>query len=173
MSRRARRRARESVQAPGRGRIRAQSAPEPQPKSRSELKNAEARARLEPLEEGERPGAVTVAAIVALVLALIEVVFAVIGYDSGSNNVKVPGVVLFTGLLLAMAWGLWNARYWAVLGMQALLALAMVLFGLLLAIAGNLRAVAISLAVIVPAGILFWKLVKAMARIQMPQRPQP
>jgi hypothetical protein len=116
---------------------------------------------------------VTVAAIVALVLALIEVVFAVIGYDSGSNNVKVPGVALFTGLLLAMAWGLWNARYWAVLGMQALLALAMVLFGLLLAIAGNLQAVLISLAVIVPAGVLFWKLVKAMARIQMPYRPQP
>jgi hypothetical protein len=126
-----------------------------------------------PLEEGERPGAVTVAAVVALVLALTEVVFAVIGYDSGSNNVKVPGVVLFTSLLLAMAWGLWNARYWAVLGMQALLALAMALFGLLLAIAGNLQAVLVSLAVIVPAGVLFWKLVKAMARIQMPQRPQP
>jgi hypothetical protein len=166
MSRRARRREREAAAPP----------PPPRPDkrvSRSELKNAEARAKLEPLEEGERPGAVTVAAVVALVLALTEVVFAVIGYDSGSNNVKVPGVVLFTALLLAMAWGLWNTRYWAVLGMQALLALAMVLFGLLLAIAGNVQAVLISLAVIVPAGVLFWKLVKAMARIQMPQRPGP
>ena len=169
MSRRARRRAREAAAPPPPPRPDKRA---PSPPSRSELKNAEARAKLVPLEEGERPGAVTVAAIVALVLALTEVVFAVIGYDSGSNHVKVPGVVLFTGLLLAMAWGLWNARYWAVMGMQALLVLAMVLFGLLLAIAGNVQAVLISLAVIVPSGFLFWKLIKAMARIQMPQRPQ-
>lgn len=171
MSRRARRRAREAAAPP----------PPPRPDkrgrspapSRSELKNAEARAKLVPLEEGERPGAVTVAAILALVLALVEVGFAIAGYDSGTNDVALPGVVLFTALILAMAWGLWNARYWAVLGMQALLGLAMVLFGVLLPFASNLQAVLVSLAVIVPAGVLFWKLVKAMARIQMPQRPQP
>jgi hypothetical protein len=32
--------------------------------------------------------------------------------------------------------------------------------------------VLILLAVIAPASLLFWKLVKAMARIQMPERPQ-
>jgi anti-sigma-K factor RskA len=40
------------------------------PPSRSEQRNAEARAKLEPLAPGERPGAVTVAAVVALVLGV-------------------------------------------------------------------------------------------------------
>jgi hypothetical protein len=157
MSRRARRRERERESTP-------------KPPSRSEVKNAEARAKLVPLAEGERPGAVTVAAFVALALALTEIGFAAAGYEIRGNKAAWPGVVLFTGLLLAMAWGLWTARYWAVLGMQALLGLAMVLFGLLLAIASNVQAVLISLAVIIPAGALFWFLVKAMARIQMPER---
>jgi hypothetical protein len=168
MSRRARRRALEREREVQREREREREAPK-RP-SRSELKNAEARARLVPLAEGERPRAVTVAALVALALALTEVGFAAAGYEVRGSKAAWPGVALFTLLLLAMAWGLWNARYWAVLGMQALLGLAMVLFGLLLAIASNLQAVLISLAVIVPAGALFWFLVKAMARIQMPER---
>src|SRR2546429_5789094 len=32
-----------------------------------------------------------------------------------------PYTTLFRSLLGAMAWGLWRARYWAVLGMEALL----------------------------------------------------
>jgi len=138
--------------------------------SRSELKNAEARARLVPLREGERPAAVTVAALVALALALTEIGFALAGYEMRGKGAAWPGVTLFTVLLLVMAWGLWRARYWAVLGMQALLGLAIVLFGLLLGIASNVQAVLISLGVIIPAGTLFWFLVKAMARIQMPDR---
>jgi hypothetical protein len=134
------------------------------------MKNAEARARLVPLREGERPAAVTVAALVALALALTEIGFALAGYEIRGKGAAWPGVILFTVLLLVMAWGLWRARYWAVLGMQALLGLAIVLFGLLLGIASNLQAVLISLGVIIPAGTLFWFLVKAMARIQMPDR---
>jgi hypothetical protein len=46
----------------------------------------------------------------------------------------------------------------------------MMLFGLALPFAGNLRAVLVSVAVLLPAGTLFWYLIKAMARIQMPER---
>jgi hypothetical protein len=46
----------------------------------------------------------------------------------------------------------------------------MMLFGLALPFASNLRAVFVSLAVLIPAATLFWFLIKAMARIQMPQR---
>jgi hypothetical protein len=144
--------------------------PAPKPPSRSELKNVEARARLVPLREGERPRAVTVAAVVALALALTEVGFALGGWEIRGGKTAWPGVVLFTLLLLAMAWGLWRARYWAVLGMEALLGLAIILFTLLLPLASNVQAVLISLAVIIPAATLFWFLVKAMARIQMPER---
>jgi len=142
----------------------------PKPPARSELKNAEARAQLVPLGDGERPTAVTVAAIVASILVVVNVALAIGGYKIQGKTPAVPGVLVFTGLLGAMAWGLWRARYWAVLGMQALLAITMLLFGLALPLAGNLRAVLVSVAVLIPSGALFWFLVKAMARIQMPER---
>jgi hypothetical protein len=164
MSRRARKRAR-AVSA---GEIQSTSAPAPP--SRSERKDAEARAKLVPLRAGERPTAVTVAAVVASLLVIVNVALAIGGYEIQGKKPALAGVIVFTVLLGAMAWGLWRARYWAVLGMEALLAITMMLFGLALPLAGNLRAVLVSVAVLLPAGALFWFLIKAMARIQMPER---
>jgi hypothetical protein len=144
--------------------------PAPPPPSRSELRNAEARANLEPLAPGERPRAVTVAAVVAAALALANIGLAVGGYEVRGKHAALPGVILFTGLLLAMAWGLWRARYWAVLGMQALLALAILVFALALTVASNITAAVVCVAVVGLGGTLFWFLVRAMARIQMPRR---
>jgi hypothetical protein len=62
-------------------------------------------------------------------------------------------------------------RYWAVLGMQALLGLVILLFSLLAIRFGDIGELAIALAIIGSAGTLFWFLVKSMARIQMPERP--
>jgi hypothetical protein len=84
-----------------------------------------------------------------------------------------PFLFAFQIVLLVAAWGMWRVRYWAVLGMQALLALVIVGFSLTLltsAAAGRVGIAAIALAVIAAAGTLFWFLVKAMARIQMPER---
>jgi lipoprotein signal peptidase len=147
--------------------------PEPKPPSRSELRNAGARAKLVPLREGERPTAVTVAAVIAATLVVANIALALGGYRIHNQRPALPGVLVFSVLLAAMAWGLWRARYWAVLGMEALLGLLIVIFALLLATASNVQSVAIALAVIVLAGTLFWKLVRGMARIQMPQRPEP
>ena len=80
-------------------------------------------------------------------------------------------MLLYSGLMLVAAWGCFNVRYWAVLGMQALLGLAIVVFSLLVIRAESILALAIGLAVIGSAGTLFWFLVKSMARIQMPERP--
>ena len=140
------------------------------PPSRSELKNAEVRAQLEPLNPGERPTAVTIAAVLASVLVVANIAMAIGGYEIQGKKPGIAGVVVFTLLLGAMAWGLWQARYWAVLGMEALLGITMMLFGLALPFASNLRAVVVSLAVLIPAGVLFWFLIRAMARIQMPER---
>ena len=137
--------------------------------SRSERKNAEARARLEPLGPGERPRAVTVAALLAGGLAAAEPVFFLFA-DVDRRAGTVIGAIMFTVLMGAMAWGLWHARYWAVLGMQALLGIVLVVFGISLPLAGDLKTVVIALAVLIPAAVLFWFLVKAMARIQMPER---
>jgi hypothetical protein len=141
----------------------------PRPPSRSEIKNAEARAKLVPLRDGERPTAVTVAAVIATALVATNLVLPLAGYG-GTSNSTLSSLLVFTALLTSMAWGLWRARYWAVLGMQALLALIMARYGIAAVFASNLRAVLVSLAVLAPAAALFWFLIKAMARIQMPER---
>ena len=153
-----------------RKRARAAAAGEARAESRSELKNAEARAKLVPLKEGERPTAVTVAAVVAAALVALNISLAVGGYEIQGKKPALAGAVVFALLLGAMAWGLWRSRYWAVLGMEALLAITMTVFGLALPFASNLRAVIVSLAVLIPSALLFWFLIKAMARIQMPER---
>ena len=73
--------------------------------------------------------------------------------------------------MFVAAWGCFKVRYWAVLGMQALLGLSIVLFCLLLIGAKNVFVALVCLVVIPAAGTLFWFLVKSMARIQMPERP--
>ena len=94
---------------------------------RSEARNAEVRAGLEPLAEGERPGAVTVGAVVSAVLALIFTVSAVVaivgGIEIDGEEPAPAPLVLIAAALWLMAWGMWKARYWAVLGFQMLLLL--------------------------------------------------
>jgi hypothetical protein len=66
---------------------------------------------------------------------------------------------------------MWRVRYWAVLGFQALLAMIVLVFALFLLRASNLLGFVIPVVVIAAAGFLFFKLVRALARIQMPERP--
>jgi hypothetical protein len=138
-------------------------------RSRSAERDAEARAELEPLAPGERPGAVTVAAGVAGALALTNLILYAVGTKIQGKSPG-AGALLFTLVLGAAAVGMWRSRYWAVLGFQALLAILILLFALLLVRAANVEAVVLALAVIGLGGWLFWKLVRAMARIQMPRR---
>ena len=139
--------------------------------ARGRARDEAARAALRPLAEGERPPAVTVAGAVALLLGSANVVAYLSGLEIRGERPQLLGVLLYSGLMFAAAWGCFKVRYWAVLGMQALLGLAVVIFSLLLMRAESLIAVTIALAVIGGAGMLFWFLVKSMARIQMPERP--
>ena len=143
----------------------------PKPPSRSEQKNEEARAALVPLEPGERPVAVTVGAIVALLFGLSNFVMYAAGIEVRGEEPN-AGVLLFGALMLAAAWGMWKVRYWAVLGMQALLALIILAFSISAMTASSVLGVVIVVVVIVGAGTLFWFMIKAMARIQMPTRDQ-
>ena len=146
-----------------------ETSPPPKPPSRSELRNAELRARLQPLAEGERPTAVTVGAIVSAVLAALVL----IGYASGARvggEGTLASALVLAAILLAAAVGMWRVRYWAVLGFEALLAFQVIVASLSLLVASNVWAAVLCLAVIVLGGWLFWTLVRAMARIQMPER---
>jgi hypothetical protein len=144
----------------------------PKPPSRSEAKNAAVRAQLEPLAPGERPRAVTVGAVLALATGVANLIAYIAGGEIGGKRPAFVGILLFTGLMFAMAYGLWKSRYWAVLGLEALLGLLIVILSLFLLRAENLKSALIVVAIVVPAGALFWFNVRAMARIQMPERPQ-
>ena len=139
--------------------------------SRSELRNDEARAALEPLAEGERPAVVTVAAMVAFALALGNLVAWLAGVKIDGCGPPFGNVVLPAGDHARGGLGMWRARYWAVLGH-----------------AGDPRAPDRDRRRVGAQGVehhrpgdrgaadppprrtLFWKLVKAMARLQMPER---
>jgi hypothetical protein len=142
---------------------------------RSRAKSEAARAALKPLGPGERPTAVTVGAIVAALLAAANLIAVVAGWDGAAGEDdrarELAGSILVTGLLCVVAWGMWQGKYWAVLGMQTLLALTLIASALGLVTAGSTGAVVVLVLIIIGAGTLFWFMVKAMARIQMPERP--
>ena len=73
--------------------------------------------------------------------------------------------------MLVCAAGMWQKRYWAVLGFQAILAFVILFFSLLGLRAANLLAVFASVVVVGGGGWLFYKLVRVLSRIQMPQYP--
>ena len=79
--------------------------------------------------------------------------------------------ILWSVILLVVAWGMWRSRYWAVLGMQTLLGITLILASLSLITANSIGSLLILVVILAAAGALFWFLVKAMARIQMPERP--
>ena len=141
---------------------------------RYEERNDEARAKLEPLEEGERPTAVTVGAIASAALAIVftvSAVLAIAGVDAGGRHIKPLPIIVFGIVLWAMTVGMWRARYWAVLGFQTVLLLVMLAsaFGLVV-VNSLLQAVGTTL-LLVGSGTLFYFMIRAMARIQMPSPP--
>jgi hypothetical protein len=132
-----------------------------------------AREELVPLEEDERPLAVTIAAVIAALLALSNVIGLAAGVEVGGQSFPASAVLPQVALMLAAAIGMWYVRYWAVLGFQVILGFLIVYMSLLLMRAENVLAVAIAMAILAGAGTLFWFLVKSLARIQMPERRPP
>jgi hypothetical protein len=126
------------------------------------------------LRPGERPAAVTVGAVAAGLLALANLVAVILGWDGGTEAggaQALAGSVLVMAVLVVVAYGMWRAKYWAVLGLQTLLAITIIFASLGLITATSVWAALVLATIIVAAGTLFWFMVKAMARIQMPERP--
>jgi hypothetical protein len=143
--------------------------PEPeQPRLRGEARAQQLRAELVPLAPGERPAAVMIAAALAALACVANLVAYAAGVEIDGRRPEAAAIVGFCGLMAAAAWGLWLVRYWAVLAFQVLLAAIEIFFCMLVLQASDLTALAVCLLFIVGAGWLFWKLVRAMARIQAP-----
>jgi hypothetical protein len=138
--------------------------------ARARERDAAVRAQLRPLAPGERPPALVVAACLAAMIAVANVALLAAGWEVDGQDPSTPGVLLFAGLMLAAAGGMWHRRYWAVLGFQALLGIGVVYAGLSLLVAANAVAVLLCLAVMLGGGWLFWKLVRVLARIQAATR---
>jgi hypothetical protein len=139
--------------------------------AKAEERNQAAREALVPLGEGERPAVVTVGAVVAGLIALSIVGGYLAGVKVDGETPKVPQIVAPALILGLMSWGMWRARYWAVLGFQLILVFLIfsAVFGLAVQ-ASTVPQFAATLGLLAVAGTFFFFMVKAMARIQMPER---
>ncbi len=143
------------------------------PPSRSEARNAAVRATLAPLEPGERPWTIKISALIALLIGGGDLAAVLINgkFSVGNAHAGASGVIGFSILMLIAAWGMWQLRYWAVLGFQAILVFVILYFSVLLIRASNVLAVIAGVIVVGGGGYLFFKLVRVLSRIQMPKPP--
>jgi hypothetical protein len=141
--------------------------------SRAEERNAAVRAGLEPLAPNERPLPIKIATLIAVLVGAGDLVDVIVGGSIrvGRTHAGVGGVILFSAMMLVCALGMWQLRYWAVLGFQAILGIVILLFSLLLIRASNLLGFVVGIVVVFGGGWLFYKLVRVLSRIQMPQYP--
>jgi hypothetical protein len=138
--------------------------------ARARERDAAVRAQLRPLAPGERPTPLLVAAVLATLIVVANLALLAFGWDVDGEEPSTAFVLVFAAIMAAVAIGLWQRRYWAVLGFEAALAIAVTWAGLSLLLATNVAAVLLCLAVIGGGGLLFWKLVRVMARIQAATR---
>ena len=139
--------------------------------ARAEQRNREAREALEPLAKGERPLVVTIGAVVSALVAISIVVAYLAGGEVNGEKPRLAQVLAPALLMGLMAWGMWRARYWAVLGFH--LALVLLIFSAffgLVAGASSVPQIGATTILLAVAGVFFYFMVKAMARIQMPTR---
>jgi hypothetical protein len=139
--------------------------------AKAEQRNREAREALVPLAEGERPTVVTIGAVVAGLIALSIVVGYLAGVKVNGSTPKFAQVAAPALIMAVMCWGMWRARYWAVLGFQLILVFLIfsAFYGLVVQ-ATTPAQFAATTALLAVSGTFFFFMVKAMARIQMPQR---
>jgi hypothetical protein len=142
--------------------------------ARAEERNQAAREALEPLAEGERPTVVTIGAAVAALIAVSILGGYLAGVEVDGEQPRLAQVVAPALIMGVMAWGMWRARYWAVLGFQLILVFLIfsAVFGLAVQ-ASTVAQFAATLGLLAVAGTFFFFMVKAMARIQMPHRMPP
>lgn len=139
----------------------------------SEERNEAVRASLVPLSPGERPWPVNVSVALALALGLANLVLFLAGAKPkvGGQHPHLAEILIFSGLMVMCAIGMWMMRYWALLGFQTLLAIGVVGFCLALIRVQSAVWAVVCVAVIGAGGFLFFKLVRVLSRVQMPAPP--
>jgi hypothetical protein len=142
--------------------------------AKAEERNQAAREALKPLATDARPTVVTVGAVLTGLLALSIIAGYLAGVKVNGATPKLPQVLAPALIMGVMSWGMWRARYWAVLGFQ--LVLVFLIFSAVYGIAVQATTVAqfaATFGLLAVTGGFFFFMVKAMARIQMPERLPP
>jgi hypothetical protein len=142
--------------------------------AKAEVRNQAAREALVPLAPGERPAVVTVSAILAALIAASILITYAAGVKVNGSHPSLSAALAPVLIMGFLAWGMWRAAYWAVVCFQAVLVF-LIFAGVyaLLVEANSLSGFAVTVALLAVSGTLFWRMVKAMARIQMPERLPP
>lgn len=139
--------------------------------AKAEERNREAREALEPLGAGERPRVVTIGAVISGLIALSIAISWLAGSEVNGEKPRLVQALAPALLMGLMSWGMWRARYWAVLGFQLILVLLIfAAFTGLVVSASSVSQIVGTALLLVVSGALFFFMVKAMARIQMPTR---
>ena len=136
--------------------------------ARSRERDDALRAKLEPFAEGERPWAIKASVVVCVLIAVANPVLYLAGWEVSGQDPSLLGTLALCGVLVAAAIGMWRMRYWAVLGFEMLLGIVMIYAALSLLVASNVQGALLAVAVLTVCGVLFWKLIRVMARIKLP-----
>jgi hypothetical protein len=141
--------------------------------SRSEQRNAAIRDTLTPLEPDERPWALVVGALLAALSGGVQLALWIFGVKLkvAGTHAQAGSTIAFGVLMFICAIGMWFRKYWAVLGFMAILAITVCFFALALIKASSVLGFAIGFAGVGIGGFLFYKLVRTLSRIQMPEYP--
>jgi amino acid permease len=116
---------------------------------------------------------VRIAVLLAALVGAGDLIDVIAGgrFTVGRSHAGVVGVLVFSILMLLCAVGMWRLRYWAVLSFQAILAIVIMIFSLLLIRASSVLGLVVGLVVVGGGGVLFYKLVRTLSRIQVPRSP--
>lgn len=139
--------------------------------AKAEERNRAAREALDPLREDERPLVVTIGAVISATIAVSIWIGYLAGAEVDGDRPQLVQVVAPSLVMSIMAWGMWRARYWAVLGFQTVLLflIAAAAFGLAVQAISAIQILA-NVLLLAVSGTFFFFMIKALARIQMPHR---
>lgn len=148
------------------------------PKRKSaEERNAAVRAELRPFEPGEPPpAAAAIAAILLAAVGLTNLLMLGIGYEPREELQGAGGTAAQAGFGVAavgLAFFVWRLKAWALLLLQALLGITALASFVGLIIAQTARGAILTLALMLITGVLFYKLVRVLARAQTPRSAVP
>jgi hypothetical protein len=137
-------------------------------RARSAERDAQLRAELKPYAAGERPRPLQVAVAAAAVLAVAVIVGLASDHRLSRQGGSWYGGGFIAVFLVALSVAMWQKRYWAVLAFEALLAFQVVVTSLALIVSSAIWSTTVCVVSIGLSGWLFWKLVRVMARLQVP-----